>query len=257
MQNYILNTDTGIHYETMLSSEYSRQIIETPTFNVGYVKYILNNTQYCDNNTNYKKTWKFAENATFFSCLYCIPDENLKNSYFLESEKQLPIPSLDESFSNFPKLPSVYLLAMQAIDIISFDAFLSMANTNLDYTSFSIDFKTINELSYKNIPIGVGIYSNSSFYLNNKLNMRVLGESLYKNRTPCWIIDFLSEPSDVYVENEKLKSSQNSKSIYSGLIYISKKNGDILFGEINENIIPIKNNKKYTKRKISLEKIPE
>lgn len=177
----------------------------------------------------------------------------MKEAYYREAEKKSPIPSLTQSFEKFPKLPSVYLLVMQAIDVITFDAFLCMANSEFFKDECTTKYVKVDEMAKKNIPIGTGIYSKSSYYLNDELYMRLIGETEH-NGEKCWLFDYRSDPSDIYVENKKFDTALKSKSLYSGKIFISKVNGDIVYGELDEDVVAMGKSKKFSKRLVILEK---
>ena len=68
----------------------------------------------------------------------------------------------------------------------------------------------------------------------------------------CWLIDFDSAPSDIYMEHKKVKQAKKSKSLYSGCIYLSVNTGEIMYGELDEDVVTIGKNHKYTKRKVVL-----
>lgn len=251
MNNYSLDLETGAESVSALKSKYSREIFEVPAPGVGYTRYSLVDTQYKANAASEFRKWSFAKEAEFYNCLYCLQNRELKNEYYQEAEHSSPIPSLTDSFSKYPKLPSVYLLVMQAIDIITFDAFMCMANSDLYQVVFSTDYRNVDEMAKRSIGIGAGIYSQKSYYLNDKLYVRLVGETMYDGEE-CWIFNYSSEPSDIYMEHLRVDAARKSKSLYSGSFYLSKKNGDICYGELDEDIISVYKKKKYAKRNIIL-----
>lgn len=254
MKNYSVNMETGLQTSSVLRSVFHREIYEIPTENVGYTRYTLRSTEYQNAGNEPFKTWTFAKDAVFYSCLFCLQDRAVKEAYYKQAEENPPIPSLTESFQKYPKLPSVYLLVMQAIDIITLDAFLCMANSELLDDSLTTAYTKINEMAKRNIPIGTGIYSNSSYYFNDELYLRMLGVTTYQNE-PCWVLEYRSEPSDIYVENQQVNIARKSKSLYTGKILISQNNGDILYGELDEDVVAMGNSKKYSKRFIVMERV--
>ena len=54
------------------------------------------------------------------------------------------------------------------------------------------------------------------------------------------------------MEHLRVDIARKSKSLYSGSFYLSKKNGDIYYGELDEDIISVDKKKKYTKRNVIL-----
>ncbi len=254
MNNYSLYLETGLESTSVLRSNYSREIYEIPISGVGYAKYCLMDTQYKANGETEFRKWSFAKDADFYNCLFCLQDKDLKDDYCRGGLRDSPIPNLTDSFSKFPKLPSVYLLVMQAIDIITFDAFMCMANSDLYQVVFSTDYQSVDEMVQRHIGIGAGVYSKKSYYLNDRLYVRLAGETLYKGEE-CWIVDYSSEPSDIYVEHSKIRTARKSKSLYSGCIYLSKKDGDILYGELDEDIISMGKKREYSKRNVILKRL--
>lgn len=253
MQNTHVNLEDGSQSKSKLHSIVNREIYDIPVDNVGYTKYTFVETDYLSGGNPLGKVWTFAKNAEFYSCQFCLQDEDVKKEYYKEAEQKSPIPSLNESFDRFPKLPSVYLLVMQAIDVITFDAFLCMANSEMTKVQFDTSLKVVDEMTKKIVPIGSGVYSDASYYLNDQLYMRLLGESSYLTE-PCWIVSYSSEPSDIYMQDDSTKTALKSKSLYSGLIYISKNNGDLLYGELDEDVISRGKKKKFTKRNVIIKK---
>lgn len=252
MTNYSINLKTGKTSVSILESDYVREIYDIPVDNVGFAKYTLKETRYKGKNKDNFGTWSFAADAEFYHALYAISDVEYRKSLYEEGESSNPFPTIEESFSKMPMLPSVYLLIMQAIDIISIDAYLSFINSTLTTTEVSKDYTKIDELSKRNIGIGAAKYSSNSYFYNDDYFVRLIGEGVYLNKS-CWIFDYYSEPSDVYMVEEITKKSKTNKSLYSGRIYIDKENGDLICGEMNENVVPVDGTNNFVKRKILLE----
>lgn len=254
MNNYSISLETGKETRSILKSVFDRDIYKIPVDNVGYTRYSLKSTEYLAAGESSFKAWTFAKDAEFYSCLYCLQNKKIKEAYYKEAEIESPIPSLTESFNKYPKLPSVYLLVMQAIDVITFDAFLCMANSDVVTDKITTKYKKIDEMTKRNVPIGTGIYSQSSYYLNDELYIRLIGKTNYQEEE-CWLFEYNSQPSDIYIENQQANTALKSKSLYSGKMYISIKNGDILYGELDEDVVAMGKSKKFSKRFVVLEKI--
>lgn len=251
MENYTINPRTGVEEVSGMKSIYHREIYSVPWTNIGYTRYILDETLYKPtNNDNFMK-WNFAKGAEFYGCLYQLTDTEEKERLYKEAELAPPFPNLEESFEKFPKLPSVYLVIMQAIDIITFDAFLCMVNSNMPTARFSTDYTIIKDMLNRNIDMGSGRYSEESYYFNSSLYTRFVGKSMYKG-IDCWVVRYNSDPSEVFMKDNKIKNQKKSKSLYSGLIYICCETGEILHGELDEDIITISKTNKYTKRRAIL-----
>ena len=253
MKNYSFMLDTGEEKVSILRSKFYREIYKLAWHNVGFTRYNFTETEYKASAESDFKPWTFAKDAEFYNCLFCLRSQFLKDAYYREAGKESPIPPLSESFSKYPKLPSVYLLVMQAIDVITFDAFMCMVNSQLFTKKFDVNYSSVDEMYKRNIEIGSGVYSKQSYYLNNKLYVRLSGETVY-NGKKCWVFNYSSDPSNIYMEHIKLDIALKSKSLYSGCFYLLKSTGDIVYGELDEDVVSRGKNKKYSKRTVILKR---
>lgn len=252
MRNYSLNMRTGESEISTLKSNYTREIYKLLTDNLGLAKYTMNQTEYKGKGKTDFNKWTFASGAEFYNTIYYIPDDNYRHSLYQKASGEKIYPTLEESFRKYPKLPSVYLLIMLAFDIITLDAYLSIINSNCCTNTITTKYIKINEISQKHIEIGAGKYSNNSYFYNDDFYIRLIGNGIYMDK-PCWIYDYYSEPSEVFMKEIASNQTKKNKSLYSGRIYIDKDDGDILCGEMNENVIPIGNTSSFVNRRILLE----
>lgn len=236
-----------------LCSLVRREIYEVPVDQVGYTRYCMLHTEYQPPSTDRIIPWRFAQNTEFYGCLYCLNDENMRRRYYERAKERPPFPGFSECFGKFPRLPSVYLLIMQAIDIITLDAFMCMVNSSFRSVNPSFVYQEIPELMQRKVDIGAGIYDSSSYYFNTSLFVRQLGSAYFDGRN-CWVLDFDSDPADVYMKHIKTKKVKNSKSLYNGQIYISAETGDIIRAELSESII---SRNKFVNRKVVMEEAKE
>lgn len=251
MENNYINMKTGEVSSEILKSTYERKIYKLLHETVGLVKYTLNSTEFIARGKNDFIRWNFAKDAEFYNLLYSISSfEDKEALYNMAGEGKL-FPTLSESFSKYPKLPSVYLLIMQVLDIITLDSYLSLINSNWPASEISKEYRKVEELSNLTTEIGLGKYSNASYYHNKEFYLRLIGNGKYLNKT-CWIFDYYAEPSEVYMKEINSNNSKRNKSVYSGRIYIDKKTGEMLSGELNEHVIPIGKVSDYVNRKVIL-----
>lgn len=253
MKNYHVDMKTGSVKTDTLQSEFIREIYEMVDPLVGLAKYTLESTEYMAAGKEKFQNWTFAKGAEFYNMLYNI---DLAKYYKVMDEcgvsKKKFYPTLKECFDKYPKLPSVYLLIMQVLDIIMFDSYLCLINTHLRDSNITKEYTRLEELSRKHTGIGAGQYSENSYYYNEDFYVRLIGNGLYQEKE-CWIYDYYAEPSRVFMKDVKSGKTKNSKSIYSGRVYISKEDGECICGEMNENVVPIGTNSNFVSRRVVLE----
>lgn len=252
MKNYNLNMKSGESEISILKSSYTREIYQILTDNLGLAKYTLNDTEYKGKGKTDFNKWTFASGAEFYNTMYYIPDDNYRRELYQEAHNEKVYPTLEESFRKYPNLPSVYLLIMLAFDIITLDSYLSLINSNFCTDTITTQYIKINEISKKNIEIGAGKYSSNSYFYNDDFYVRLIGHGIYMSK-PCLIYDYYSEPSEVFMKELQSNQTKKNKSLFSGRIYIDKSDGDMLCGEMNENVIPIGNSTSFVNRRILLE----
>ncbi|WP_143066315.1 hypothetical protein [[Clostridium] polysaccharolyticum] len=253
MKNYHVDMKNGSVRTDILQSKFTREIYEMIDPMVGLAKYTLESTEYMASGSEKFQTWTFAKGAEFYNTLYSI---DLDEYYRIikehgNSEKKF-YPTLEECFSKYPKLPSVYLLIMQVLDIISFDSYLCLINTRRRDSNITKEYTRLEELSKKNTGIGAGQYSDTSYYYNDDFYVRLIGNGLYEGKE-CWIYDYYAEPSSVFMKDAKSGRTKNSKSIYSGRLYVKKEDGECIGGEMNENVVPIGTKSNFVNRRVVLE----
>ncbi len=251
MSNYSIHKETGAVIKSILTSAYSRIIYDVPVENLGFAKYTFSETHYKAREHDEFRKWTFAQNAEFYHSLYYLKDTDYRNKLVEEGAAKPPYPDLEQTFGKYPKLPSVYLLIMQALDIIALDSFLSIVNSHYHSADLTADYVRVSDLSKQSIGIGEGIYAETSYYYNEDFYVRLIGSGCFSQKE-YWIFDYYSDPSDIYMKEAKKENAKKSKSLYSGRLFVDKENGELLYGEMDENVIPLGKSGNYTKRKIVL-----
>lgn len=249
MTNEIININSGEIYTTSLKTKYKRLIYERPTENVGFVKYLIEETLYREKNSEDFMTWSFAKGFEFYNAIYALKDKSYRNKLFNETENEKPFETVEESFNRLPKLPSVFLLMMQVFDILAFDSFLSFVHSQAELKNNLHKYIKVEELSNQNIDMSIGGGFEHSNYKQSDFYVSYLGESqIYE------IFDYYAESSDVLFGNSSSKMRKN-KSLYSGRILTSKEDGDIYQGYMQEFIVPTDSSDKVINRKVYNEPI--
>lgn len=251
MENYFINLKNYSEKKTILKSEYERSVYEKPAETVGFCKYRFKDVKYWDSVRKNEITWNFAKEVEFFHTLYCITDEEIRHAYFDEGKSEKAYPNLSESFKKLPKLPSVHLLMMQALDILALESFLSTIHSSNQLSKVCEEYTKIKELSCQKVDLGMNSTSDPSYYYNDDFFLRLIGKGVYNN-IPCKIYEYYSEPSQVEVVNDKLNKTKSSKSLYFGKVFIDEDIGDMVCGEMIENVIPLSGSLSFTQRKILL-----
>lgn len=250
MKNCHIDMMSGEISENELVSDYTRTIYQVPEVNLGFAKYQMNSTYYKQGSNGEAQKWSFASGTEFYHSLYCIEDEEYRHMLYNKAEKESPYPTLEESFQKYPKLPSVYLLVMQALDIISLDSYLSVINSEFREVFYSMEYKREKDLSNQKVKIGAGIYTDSSNYYNKDFRVRLSGNGSIEGEN-CYLYEYEAAPSDVFMEKAG-GPKQKHKSLYSGCLCIGDKTGELIYGEMAENVVPVGNPRRYTRRKITL-----
>lgn len=182
MDNSYYNLEDNTVRIQQLHSEYSRIIKENPDKNVWFTNIKWNNVKFRNSQDKECMQWKFPLKVSFDSALYRLPEQDQKNKLFggnafnREAEQN---DKLTKAFDIFPKLPSVYLMIMQAFDIITFESYISIIHSNDEIMKSKGEFIKINEISRQQSGLGIGKYDNKSVFTNGDFYLRHLGYGVY------------------------------------------------------------------------------
>ncbi|MCL2718851.1 MAG: hypothetical protein FWE14_08760 [Lachnospiraceae bacterium] len=211
--------------------------------------------------------WTFAKDKGFKSHILLSYNKNdidtpnkqhLKDEYF-----QRCFNSIADNYSDFPAMPSSYLVIMQTLDIVTFETYLSYVYMKIGQTwklnETSVIKPSIKEAEGCNIDFGM--YSNQSFFKGNKLKLKFMGYGKTKDEK-CAIFDYHCDNSIVNMQ-DKINSNikREGTSYYHGQLWINLKTNDLERGTMFESYYAIQEGKIDTKinirRKVICETVKE
>ncbi len=259
MDNSYYNLDDNTVRIQQLHSEYSRTIKENPDENVWFTNIKWNNVKFRNSQDKEWMQWKFPLKTSFDAALYRLPEKEQKNKLFggnafnREAEQN---DKLTKAFDIFPKLPSVYLMIMQAFDIITFESYISIIHSNNEIMKSEGKFIKIDEISRQQSGLGIGKYDNNSTFTNGDFYLRHLGYGVY-NEILCAVFEYYCDNSDVNVSEEKGREGKQGKSFYQGHLRLNVADGNIVYGDMIENYFNNSevNKREFIKRNIKVELI--
>ena len=237
MDNNYYNLENNSVRVQQLHTEYIRTIKENPEENVWFTNIKWKSVRFRNTQDKPWMQWTFPLKTSFDSTLYRLPEVEKKQAMFggdvfnREGEQN---EKLAKAFKMFPKLPSVYLMIMQAFDIITFESYTSIIHSNNEIMNSKGNFIKINEISGKKSGIGIGKYDEKSKFVNGDFYLRHLGYGIYNERL-CAIFEYYCDNSDVKVSEETVGEEKKGKSFYQGHLRLDVSNGNIIYGDMIEN----------------------
>lgn len=257
MNNLYINSSGNVYKKQLLESDYTRTIIENMEDAIFFTNYQWNNMFYTNmlpKQPKQKMEWEFAKGRSFNS--HVILNRRRLSELTKEDENEVSeedfsrcFTSLEKCYEGLPKLPSVYLVVMQTFDILAFDNYLSyihaQANENGGWKVDEWVHISPPELEHCNeVKIGMGIYSDSSFYKNGLFYLRFLGYSFVNQRIVA-LFDYYCDFSKAMMsqrQNEKIR--RNGTSYYHGQIWIDQLTGDCIRATMVENYYALQEGEK-------------
>lgn len=255
MDNRYIDLKNNRERLQQLHSRYIRNIVSSPENNVFFTEISWEEVKFRNSSNNTWMNWNFPKSVILNHALYSIKEEEIKKKLFGDTpftrEKE-QYESLYNSFNKLPKTPSVYLLIMQAFDIITFESFISIIHSNNKIFSSIGKFVEIDEISNQESFIGLGLYKDESSFKNGKFYFKYMGYGVCLEKL-CFIFQYYCDDSKVKICHEK--ASKEGKSFYSGHIMIDVENGLCLYGDMEENYVNFDNSIKqeYVRRKITIQ----
>lgn len=252
MENYYLNSLGRVYKLQKLNSEYMRTIEAIYEDAIMYVSYTWHNARFenrMPKKESQKTEWTFIKDKTFQSHII-LSNEKLEglntrtNLNISREDHKNCLRSIEKEYSLFPKLPSSYLVVMQTFDILAFETYLSYIHSyNFTNNGWELD-KWIKiqpqELEHmESTNIGLGMYSNNSFFKNGKFNLKFTGYGKAHNKY-CAIFDYYCDYSQVKMQDKDNPNVQrNGTSYYHGQIWINLSTGDLERGTMQESYIAL------------------
>ncbi|EGD47002.1 hypothetical protein Cpap_1197 [Ruminiclostridium papyrosolvens DSM 2782] len=271
MKNDHLNRDGKIVKKQELISTVQRTILSIPKPFLAITNFLWESVEYTDKPGNKPMRWTFAEGLNFQHSLFCtqsheklkkiLPDDTILSKSFPEA---FGLPLL---YQDLPRLPSVYLLMMQTFDVMGFETFASVICSNAHCFDNTGEQKQLDYLSNQKVEIGVGLYSDSSFFKNGKFLCRYIGYGLYRNKL-CSAFEYSCNESKVRIEDNEISSGamRGGHSYYSGLIYLDIDTGLPVMATMLESYVAVQKNKSadgitkipiHVRRRVEMELILE
>lgn len=257
MKNFYLTPDGSVYKKQILDSHYVRNIKEK-------VKDIFDITHYTCEDVVFKNmlpkkpmetwNWSFAKGLNFDSFI-AFSDEWTKE-FYKENRDQVKkefyesnFISAEQVFRALPKLPSVYLVVMQVFDILAFERYQTYINTHAARNGhWEMDqwVKIVpSEFEYMNkSKIGMGLYSNKSFFKDSHYYMKLTGYSMIGEKL-CAVFNYYCDFSKVMMSEKDNGSIRRSgTSYYHGQLWVDAKTNDLLRATMEENYIAVQEGKK-------------
>ncbi len=245
MENIFFNQN-GENKRTYLQSRFTREVIDRPHDNIAFCRYKLNRTKFSSNQKDIE--WSFAKDFTFYHVLYSLKDDESRKKLIKLGKESQPIESINDSFKNLPKLPSVYLLMMQVYDIIGLDSFTSFINS---HQLEIFEPKLIKDFSFNEVDMDISNGTGKASFEQNKFFL----EFLAKTNEYC-VYEYRSEASLISFSYDRTKENKN-ESIYQGHIVIDNNDQDIIKGTMYEVVIPRDSREMVKQRIIRMERLED
>lgn len=204
-----------------------------------------------------KMNWTFVKDHRIPYFLY-----SANNEYEIEKmmdasvhgKVEEQVKRFQSSFSEFPKLPSVYLYIMQLYDMIAFENFACFFS-GLNISSESMGkLVEIEKLTKAQANIGLNLYSENSVFQNGTFKAMFLGYTRYQE-IDCVIFNYNCGKSSVKMEDHKIDEKREGSSYYSGIVLFDLQSGIPIMGTMIENYTAKQNNNNVNVRREVLLKI--
>lgn len=226
-----------------LVTHFSKKIVSVPYEIIGLTDITIDKVEYTAKPGDKPMRWTFAEGLVLphylFYCHYL--DDFSTVAYESENEDGLIAiqkKNFQDAFKKFPKLYSVYLLIMQVYDIAAFDIFASHFFSKPTLFEEPGKASEITSLSASECSIGMGLYSDSSYFRNGFYQAIFHGFTYYNQRL-CGIVEYFCDESKVKViDNAKgMDNIKDGSSYYSGYVYFDVESGMPVSGTMLESVI--------------------
>jgi hypothetical protein len=227
-----------------LSSNFVRTITRVPFSFMASTQIDLTSVQFTSHPGKPPMRWTFAEGLSLPYYLFCGQSEENLQIFFDESqdgEIAEQENEFAEVFTRFPKLPSVYLLIMQVMDIITFEQFAShFSSSSQLFTSPGQELR-LPSLSSRQAQMGFGLYGDSSFFRNGDFFTRFLGYGWHEGRA-CLTFEYRCDGRlDMSDDTAQISRSRRGRSYYSGLLYLDIATCLPVLGTMVEYVIAVQN----------------
>jgi len=229
MENKYLKPNGEIYKTQVLDSVFYRNVDFITPDGVGFTTIGWEKVQFKNNKNASWMKWTFPNTVTFPHALFNVKSNEKRNSLFPEGDMYSRVEghcdTLTKSFDHLPKLPSTYLLIMQAFDIIAFETFPSLIHSNTGIMKNPGKYVKIGDISEKKNQIGVGLYSDNSYFHNGDFYFKFIGYGTHHDRC-CSVFEYKCDGSTVNVEEHSSDNNKRKgKSYYMGSITLDLETG--------------------------------
>lgn len=245
MSNKFLDKQGKVLKTQGLVTHFSRKVVNIPYEILGLTDIEIEKVEYAVKPNEKPMRWTFAEGLVLphylFYCHYL--DDFSTIAYEAEDEKGLIAiqkRNFQDAFKKFPKLYSVYLLIMQAYDIAAFDMFTCHFFSKPTLFEEPGKVAEITSLSHSSCSIGMGLYSNSSFFKNG-LYYAIFHGFTYYNKKLCGVVEYFCDQSRLKVIDDAkgMDNIKDGSSYYSGYVYFDVESGMPVSGTMLESVIAV------------------
>lgn len=272
MLNYYLDNYGGIYKKQELQSTYTRTVKDLFDEAILFLQYRWDQMIFSNRVPKIPSSpieWTFARGLAFHSHILLSNEkinellEAASAAVSAEDHKNCFI-SIQESYKNLPKVPAVYLLIMQTMDILAFENYLSYVFTHASThggwkMGETVRIAPPEQEHLAAAQIGFGFYSENSIFKNSKFHLTLIGYGTVKGR-PCAVFDYYCDHSKVKMqEKDRANVQRNGTSYYSGKVWVDLETCDVEKGEMLESYIAMQEGDKkqpvHIRRKVICESV--
>jgi hypothetical protein len=245
MKNKYLDPEGKCIKTQELISTFSRCITEVSNKYIAASDYCFHNVEFSSKQISKPMRWTFAEGLNIYHYLFCCRTYDMYLVLSEQENKEMIMRQYNkcrEVLGRLPKLPSAYLLIMQAYDIIGLESIASqLCSTQELFENPGVE-KVLSNLSFLQEQIGLGLYEDSSFFKNGEFRAVFLGMGMYRGRL-CSICEYMCDESKVKMTDtgSGVKRTRQGSSYYSGTIYIDIETGLPVLGTMLESYVAMQN----------------
>lgn len=244
-----------------LVSDFTRTIVSVPRPRVALTEIHVGPVHFSEQGRPPVR-WTFADGLRLPHHLFHIESiEDLKQNAgsavceaLAEQNRQF-----SEVFARFPKLPAVYLLIMQVMDIATFDEFSCLLSSSPSLFSSPAKEHRMDTMTSVETPLGFGLYGESSHFRNGDFYSTFLGFSFTGGRA-CLLCEFRCDATLTMTDGSPgFARTRQGKSYYTGVIHVDVTTGLPVLGTMQEYVFTGQDAKapQSTCRMVRLELIEE
>jgi hypothetical protein len=221
-----------------LATDFTRVIKEVPSPALAFTESRLGPVHFSEQGRPPMR-WTFADGVR-------LPHHLLRAESLEDLKRTTQVSTLDdlfarsqrfgEAFAHLPKLPAVYLLIMQALDIVTMDEFASHICSSPRLFSSTGKELQLESLSSSQSQLGFGMYGDSSNFKNGEFYATFLGYGFAGGRA-CVVCEYRCDATlSMTDEGAGLARTRQGKSYYSGSLHLDIATGLPVLGTMMEYV---------------------